>query len=114
MEWSERVITNLPLRELWDDRGPLSTSWRRDLTANKLRELLRHGPVRFVVVDVGFKPRWIPEPDRFDFWKGEVKPHLAEPDEKVNLERFPGEYCYFAAEWQGGGGSPIVVLQLCH
>ncbi len=115
MEWSERVITELPLRSLWDDRGLLRAAWDRDLAAVQLRELLRQGPVRFVVAEVVARPRWVPEAACFDFWKAEVKPHLAEPDRgAVDLERFPGGYCYFASEWRGAGGSPVVVLQCCH
>ncbi len=113
MEWSQRIITG-SLQSLWDDGGPLAAVWSRDLTVPLLRELLRQGPVRFMVADAGRKPRWVPEADCFDFWKGEVRPHLAEPDRGAYLESFPGEYCYFAAEWRDPDGSPIVVLHLCH
>jgi hypothetical protein len=114
MEWSKRFITELPLQSLWNDSGLVEASRCRDLSAIQLRELLRQGPVRFVVADVGTKPRWVPEAGCFDFWKSEVQAHLAEPDQEVHLERFPAGYCYFAAEWRGASGSPIVVLRRCH
>jgi hypothetical protein len=114
VEWSERVITELPLRSLWDDSGPVPATWSRDLSVLELRELLRQGTVRFVVAEVGAKPRWVLAAGCFDFWKREVQAHLAEPDQGADLERFPGGYGYFATEWQGASGSPIVVLQRCH
>lgn len=114
MDHEFRVITALPLRALWDGCGLLPATRRRALSAPLLRELLRRSPVRFMVAEVGARPRWIPESDCFHFWKSEVRPHLAEPDQNVYLERFPGGYCYFADEWQEADGSPIIVLQRCH
>jgi hypothetical protein len=114
MKPSQRVVTELPLRELWDDDSILAATWSRDLSPTALRALIRQGSVRFVVADMGAKPRWVSEADCFDFWKGEVQPHLAEPNQGVHLEQFPGNYCFFAAEWADGDRSPIVVLQRCH
>jgi hypothetical protein len=111
---SQRIVTHLPLRDLWDDNGPLPAAWVRDLSPAQMRELLRVGPIRFVVAKIGAKPRWVAVADCFDFWKREVLPHLAGPEQRVSLEQFPGGYCYFAAEWECGGGPPIVVLQKCH
>ena len=113
MHASLRIISELPLRELWDDRGPVAARRSRDLSATDVRDLLRRGPVSFVIADVGTKPVWIPPAECFAFWKGEVLPHLAEPAQGVMLEEMPGEYCYFASEWEAEG-SPVVVLQVCH
>ncbi len=114
MNPAKRIITELPLRELWDENGPISATCSRDLSAAGLRELLRQGPVRFVVADIGSKPSWVPETDCFDFWKREVQPHLAEPNSQTDLEQFPGGYCYFVAEWEDTGRATIVVLQRSH
>ncbi len=114
MKWSERITTVLPPKSLWNDDGLLSAQWEHDLSAAQLRELLRVGPVQFLVVDVGAKPLWVPEENCFAFWKGEVKPHLADPDQTAYKEQFADGYCYFAAKWRIEGGSPIVVLQRCH
>jgi len=113
MHASLRIITELPLRELWDDRGPVAARRSRDVSAADLRDLLQRGPVRFVIANVGTKPVWIPEAECFAFWKGEVRARLAEPEQCVVLEKMPDEYCYFASEWVTEG-SPVVVLQVCH
>lgn len=113
MQSSQRIITNLPLQELWDDSGPVAARRSRNLSATELRDLLRSGPVRFVVADVGFKPRWVPQSDCFAFWKNKVQPRLADPAQRVVLDEMPGDNCYFASEWEAEG-APVVVLELCH
>jgi len=114
MQPSQRIITATPLRELWDERGPVDTCRSRDLTADDLRELLRRGPLRFVVADVGSRPRWLPEDSCFSFWKAEVQSHLAAPGVPALLDDFPGGYCYFASEWSSAVGVPIIVLEAAH
>ena len=108
---SQRVITALPLRELWDDRGPVSEARSRDLTSSDIRDLLRLGPVRFVVADVGAKPVWVLPGECFTFWKAEVKAHLADPQQRVFLDEFPDAFCYFASEWLTSDGPPVVVFE---
>lgn len=114
MDPAKRIITEIPLRELWDERGPVAAAWVRDLTGEAISDLLRTEAVRFVVADVGAKPNWIPASDRFRFWKAEVKPHLAPPHQPAFREDFPGEYCYFASEWRGESGGTIIVLKRSH
>jgi lactate dehydrogenase-like 2-hydroxyacid dehydrogenase len=109
-----RVVTHLPLRELWRDDGFLTTARDQSLTEEGVRKFLASGFVQFVVVDVGTSPRWIPKSECFRFWKSEVKPHLAS-EERASLQEFPGGYCYFAFQWNGGEpAEPIVVLEKHH
>lgn len=114
MELTHRQVTSIPLRELWDGSGVLSASRHRDIGAEKLRELIRLGPVRFVVADLGSPLRWIAPKDRFSFWKSEVRPHLAEPEQHVWLDSFPDSYCYFGSEWRDASDVPIVALVRSH
>jgi len=114
MQPSHRVITATPMRELWDERGAVVASRSRDLSPDDIRTLLRRGPLRFVVAEVGVRPRWLPEESCFTFWKAEVQSHLAAPGVPVVLDDFPGGYCYFASEWSPVAGSSIVVLEAAH
>lgn len=114
MEPAQRIITELPLKVLWNDAGEFAAACLRELSASDICDLLQKGRVHFLVANVGAKPRWIPESGCFDFWKREVKAHIAKPGEPVYLESFPGEYFYFASEWQVAGWSPIVVLEMYH
>lgn len=109
-----RVITHLPLTELWRHDGFASAERGRSLTCEDVRQLLKSGPVQFVVADVGVAPRWIPERECFDFWKGEVQPHMAS-DGIVRRDLFRGAYCYVAVQWQSRTQEqPIVVLEKQH
>jgi hypothetical protein len=114
MRPDQRIATELPLKELWDDNGPLAAERRRDLSEEQIRGLLRSGPIRFFVAKVGHKPDWVPEAKCFAYWKDQVVGHVADPEQRVYLDYFPGEYCFFASEWSLGGYRPIVVLERCH
>jgi hypothetical protein len=114
MRPEQRIVTVTPIHELWDSRGTVSATRSRDLVAHELRELLRRGPLRFVVIDIGSRPRWIPEADCLTFGTAEVQSHLAAPTMSARLDDFPDGYCYFASEWSPTSGSPIVVLEKAH
>ncbi|MFO0957219.1 MAG: hypothetical protein U0800_07090 [Isosphaeraceae bacterium] len=102
------------MREFWADPGVVAAERSRDLSSSALRELLRLWAVRFVVAVLGCRPRWVPEEASFDFWKAEVRPHLADPDLATRLDDFPGGFCYYASEWSPAAGSLIVVLEMAH
>jgi len=55
-----RVVTRLPLRELWRDDGFSTTARGKRLTTEDVRQSLRSGRVQFVVADVGAAAKWIP------------------------------------------------------
>lgn len=109
----QRVVTRLPLAELWDDAGPVAAANARNLTAANIRDLLRVGPVRFVVADIGAPLRWVPEAECFRFWKVEVRPRVAGAGGAI-LADSPGGYCYFASEWEPVKGLPVVLLAVAH
>jgi hypothetical protein len=85
----------------------------RDLSTSDVRDLLRAGPVRFVVANVGDPLREVPVNECFRFWKDEVKPRVADCP-RVPLKEFPNGYCYFASEWGPVEGPPLVVLSVAH
>jgi hypothetical protein len=107
-------VTRKPLTELWRDDGFSTSQRQRSLTTEDVRQLLRSGPVQFVIADVGLAFRWIPESECFHFWKNEVNPHLA-ADAKTHLDDYAGEYFYRASEWKSRKSeAPIVVLEIYH
>jgi hypothetical protein len=114
MDAKLRIITHLPLAELWRDDGLATSERERSLTDAGVRQLLKLGPVQFVVADLGGAPQWIPERECLAFWNNEVRPHLAS-DRIVRLDEFPGAYCYFAFQWEPRTPeAPIVVLEKQH
>jgi hypothetical protein len=108
-----RKVARLPLEELWIGRRLVSTIKVRDLRPSEIADRLRSGMVRFVIADVGKPLEWIPNNERYDFWKDELQRHLA-TDDKTMLEDFPGNYCYFASEWKSYDGDTIILLSKAH
>ena len=114
MDTSTKLVTRLPLVELWLENGSKTTSRLRWLNQEEIDNILRAGPVQFVVADIGLIPTWIPLTICYDFWKKELKPHLAPPEIQATLDDFPRGYCYFASEWENPDGPPIVVCEKNH
>jgi hypothetical protein len=112
----QRIVTRLPLTELWDTQGRLGLRRMRPLGREQIADLLREGPVRFVRANSGLPLEWIPAEDCYSFWKEEVKAHLVEPEgeKRIYLDDFPGEYCYIAEEWGEGELDRVVVLRTLH
>ena len=113
MDANLKIVTQLPLCELWRDDGFSSTTRGKSLAQHDVREFLASGCVQFVVAELGAPLRWIPASECFDFWKKEAKPHLAR-GKNASLNEFPGRYCYFASQWDGEKTAPIVLLEKYH
>jgi len=111
-----RYVSQMPLRELWDEYGAIvSADIVRQLSPSEIADLLRAGRVRFVVADIGSRLQWIAPGECYSFWKSEAKSHIDEPDSQRRLENFPDEYFYIASEWKAAnGGEPIVLLAKSH
>ena len=85
------------------------------LSADDIQRLLQAGPVRFVVANAGAPLHWINAEECYQFWKDEIKQHLASSRDKLFLDHFPDAYCYVASRWEGAGFSePIVLLEKHH
>jgi hypothetical protein len=113
MKFRDRVVNVMPVQALWTEDGELPGGRGRRLDRNELRELLRRGPVRFVVASIGEPLRWIPVAEQFEFWKTEVTIHLSE-SERVDLEHCPNGLAYVASEWLCADSEPPMVLLEVH
>jgi len=108
-----RIVTSIPLAELWTDAGPLAAQRIRYLASDDLHGLLRQGPLRFVLADCGKPLRWIEHSACYDFWKEEVKPRLASPD-TFSPEDYPDGHCYLASEWATDDGESAILVEAYH
>ena len=110
------MVTRLPLAQLDDAQADTRLVRKRPLGREQVAELLRQGPVRFVIASCGLPLVWVPLEDCYRFWKDEAKSHLVEPDVAetgFRLEDLPGAYAYMAAEW-GETTWPVIVLEKAH
>ena len=105
----------MPCVQIFSPDGVVSPATRgRWLYVEDIKQLLRDGPIQFVVANLNDPFRWIPVSDRFNFWKSEVQQHVVDTDEPVYLGDFPGEYLYHASLWEAVGQTPIVLLEMAH
>jgi hypothetical protein len=116
MQQNLRVVTHLPLSEIWDEHRHITAERLRYLAEEDLRQLVQAGTVRFAVANVAHPLRWISSGESQVFWKLEVRPHLvAEPNRPFDIYRFPEGYCYVASEWKAPNEvQSIVVLEQHH
>jgi hypothetical protein len=61
-----RVVTRLPLQELWNDNGVIVARRTRELSADDVREALRTG-ARAAVANIGDPLRWLQGRELFDW-----------------------------------------------
>lgn len=113
MRPDQRIVTQIPLTELWDEKGALPGVRIRQLDENLVRGLMGTGQVQFIVADCGAKLNWIPMPERFEFWKT-VRPQVADPSRPIHLKQFPNETAYVASEWRGNTGECLILLEAHH
>jgi phosphoglycerate dehydrogenase-like enzyme len=109
-----RIITRIPVQELWAGQRLISTIRKRDLDKDGIIDLLRSGEIRFAVADIGEELQWIANTETYEFWKREAKMHLAFWGEPHYLEAFPDSYFYIASEWESYDGAKIVLLEKYH
>src|SRR4030095_2698644 len=110
-EIRERIVTTIPLEFIWTDEEQVEAFRERYLTPTDLTEMLRTGPVEFIVADLGVPLKRVPVDKCYEFWESEVNPHLLRPHGKVDRSRLPDEYGYLASEWSGHIAVPIVLLE---
>src|SRR4051812_37495815 len=114
MDTRQKIVTQMPLSELWNSGGPLDAFRVEGLGEADIVRLLRDGS-SFVVADVGLPLRWISEDDRFAFWKTEVRSRLVAADaDGFCLDDYPGSYCYIAAMWKCASTVPVIVPEKHH
>jgi len=103
----------MPLTELWNERGTITKERLRWLAKSELAELLKAGPLQFVIADCGIKLMWIPAQQRFEFWKT-VELQIADSAKPICRAQFPKEIAYVASEWRGRAGECLVLLEKHH
>jgi hypothetical protein len=120
MKPEQRIVTQLPLRELWTSRGLLAAERGRALGASELAVLLQERPMqegtRFVVADVGHPLQWLGAEAFLEFWRYEARCRIVDPGQAgFRLEDYRGHYCFTVHEWRAEGvEAPILVFERHH
>src|SRR5947208_1474977 len=113
MNHVDKIVTSIPMTELWDASRMLEATKERYVGPGDIEALLRTGPIQFVVANVGDRLRWIDKENCFIFWKNELREHLHD-EGRPYLEDYPGAYFYFASEWHLEYGERVILLEKHH
>jgi hypothetical protein len=106
-----RIVTLLPLAELWDDDGSIEARKGELIGSEGVREFLRTEEGPLVKAFIGSRLICYTGNARFDFWKGELRDHLNNPEDARGGSTPANEYPnYVVYEWfrQDGGGRILV------
>jgi hypothetical protein len=114
MEYSDKIVVQLPLKSIWNDHKEVAFIRKRFLTKEDLKSIIKQQPIEFVIADIGEKLEWITIEKCYEFWKSEVDKHIGEDLNQIILEDYPGEYAYIASEWAGENNEPIILLEITH
>ena len=106
-----RVVTVMPLEELWDDDGAFGRRVAH-LSTDQIKAILKGGSVRFVEANVGEPLCWTAPAECYFRWK-QVVAHVADAD-RFLLEDFPDEWAFVASEWEGRSGERLILLEKHH
>lgn len=103
-----RVVTAIPLEELWDDDGAFGRRVAY-LSVEQIKATLRSGPVRLVEADLGAPLHWNSEGHSYARWK-QVAANVADAD-PFFLEDFPDGWALVASEWEGRSAERLILFE---
>jgi len=114
MDNDKKLVTQIPLTRLWKDEEDVVAKRSRYLTTENIKQVLKEFPVEFVIADIGCKLQWIGLDASFDFWKTELRSHLINDRDNIDLDQFPDNYAYVASQWFGECQNMIILLEKHH
>jgi hypothetical protein len=114
MDNDKKIVTQMPMTNLWTVNENVLAKRERYLTADDIQKTLKKYPVEFVVANIGEKLKWISYDKSFDFWNTEIKPHLVDDINNINLDSYLDNYAYVASAWTGEIETPIILLEKYH
>ncbi len=114
MNFSDKIVTTIPLENIWTDQNEIQANRTSYLTSDEIKSLLKKSFVQFIVADIGHKLKWIDKDQGFNFWRTEVERHLANDINHIVLNNFVDNYAYVASEWTGEHGTSIILLEKFH
>ena len=114
MKLEQRIVTKIPLEELWTDSAILSHKRQEYLTEPQALDLILASKTPIVIADLGVKLSWIPSNDTLSAFKKLIKGHIVNDPDRIILEEYEGEWCYLASEWVNAEGEKILLLERLH
>ena len=110
----EKIITSMPISEIHDIPTNLIYHKVKHIDSQYIIDLIKKEKVKFVIANVGETLKWIDIENCYKFWKNEVKNHLANDLNKIDIEQFENNYCYIASEFETASNDYLILLEKFH
>jgi hypothetical protein len=111
-----RIVTRLPLDEIWNDDGPLHARKGELVGSAGIRQFLRIENGAVVEAMIGERMVWHLGEARFKFWKDILRPHLVEPGDATEgfVRDDEDPLAFIVYEWFVGEGERVLVAEGSH
>jgi ribosomal protein L19E len=114
MKFSDKKVTEIPLKNIWNNTGLFNAHRNNYLTRDEVKQLIRQGPVTFIIANIGERLIWV-DPNKFyDLWKSEIKDHLVTNPDEIDPDKYPGYYAYLTSEWTSDYNGKLILLEKFH
>jgi len=114
MKLDQRIVTNLPIDELWTDSAILEYERKEYLTERQVQEIILQGKIAVVEASCGLKLSWVSPDQTLDFFKSKVKGHVADDPKIISLADFESNWCYLPSKWVNLDGQEVILLETYH
>jgi hypothetical protein len=114
MTQAQRIVTKIPLDELWNDSAMLTYERQEYLTERQVQELVSKGEIAVAEASCGLKLSWVSPNSTLEFFKKQVKGHVVNDPDRIILADFEDEWCYLASLWGDAEGRKVILLETYH
>jgi hypothetical protein len=114
MKLEQRIVTTIPLEQLWTEAEILSHERQEYLNEQEAQDLLQNGNVSILLASCGLKLIWITPPEALAKFKREIKGHIVNNPDSIVLQDYEDEWCYLASLWNNTLEERILLLETYH
>ena len=110
MNLSQKTVNKIPLDALWTEEQFLEAKRLKYLNQKEVSEILKNGPIRFVIANVGNKLIWTDLGESYKIYKTEIKDFIISDIDKIDLDTLTHGFGYLASLWADPSEKNSIVL----
>ena len=114
MEFATKIVTFIPLDSLWTENEEIDANRKAYLNQNEISQLLKNGPVRIAIANIGDKLLWKLSDEFYKIYKADIRDHIIPDSDNIDLTRLKDNYGYLASMWTDKLEIPIILLEKIH
>jgi hypothetical protein len=114
MKQTERIVTRIPLDELWTVSAILEYKRLDYLTERQVKELVLKGAIAIAEASCGLKLSWILPDNAFKYFKSQIKGRVVHDPDRIILDDYEDKWCYLASLWVDAKSQKVILLETYH